>query len=167
MGFDAGEGVLDDSVACFEGRVLAGDEGVEVVGRDELVLGPVDEADEVRQPVVGVAPARVVDERQGRADVAQKEDLADAVEDVEVAREAGLAGVVGQDAVAEAVEVADGQPRAGGRADRLLDPFRELAGGPDVVGQDEDLLGDERIGEGVVVRGRFRRKVAGLGAVRP
>ena len=73
--------------------MLGRDEGVEVVGRDELVLGPIDEADELVEPVVRVALARVVDERQVRPDVAQEQHLADPVEHVRVRREIRLGGV--------------------------------------------------------------------------
>src|SRR5438128_2707390 len=79
-----------------------------------------------------------------RPDVAQKEDLADPVEDVRVRREVSLGRVVRQDAMAEAVEVADREPRPRRSADGHLDPIREFAGRPDVVRQDKDLLGDER-----------------------
>ena len=42
-------GGLEAAVALLEDAPLLGDEGVEVVGRDQLVLGPVDELDEVRR----------------------------------------------------------------------------------------------------------------------
>ena len=100
---------------------LALDEGVEVVGRDELVLGPVDEPDELVEPVVRVAAAGVVEERQVRPDVAEQQDLADPVEHVGVRRQPRLRGVVGQDPVAEAVEVAD---RRGGLGRRRRWPPR-------------------------------------------
>src|SRR5688500_13378973 len=45
----------------------------------------------------------------------------------------------------EAVEVADGQPGGRCRADGLLDPYTQLAGGLDVVRQDEEILGEEII----------------------
>ena len=64
LGVDPIEGGLVSAVPLFEGEALAGDVGVEVVGRDELVLRPIDEADELVEPPVGIAPAAVIDERQ-------------------------------------------------------------------------------------------------------
>jgi hypothetical protein len=51
--------------------------------------------------------------------------------------------VLGQDPVAEAVEVADLQPSRNGWPDGLLNPLAQLARGLDVVGQDEELLREE------------------------
>ena len=45
---EARVGGLEAAVALLEDAPLLGDEGVEVVGRDQLVLGPVDELDEAR-----------------------------------------------------------------------------------------------------------------------
>ena len=88
-----GRGVVA-AVAVLEGAVFRGHEGIEVVRRDELVLGAVDELDEAAElPVRAV----VVDERQVRRDVLQEEDLGDAVEDIRSRRQAGIGGVLGQD----------------------------------------------------------------------
>ena len=159
--FDPVEGGLVFLAKRASNAALALDEGVEVAGRDELVLRPVDEPDELVEPVVGIAAAGVIDERQVGPDVAKEEDLADPVEDVGLRGEAGLRGVVGQDPVAEAVEVADPEAGSRGRPDRFLDPIGELLRGPDVVGQDEDLLREQRPGERVVVGGRLRRDPVG------
>ena len=59
--------------------------------------------------------------------------------------------------MAEAVEVADVEARSRGRADGLLDALAELPRGLDVVGQDEDLLGEQR----ALRRGRLRGVGAG------
>ena len=87
----------------------------------------------------------MVDESQGGAEVAEEEQLAHAVQHVGVGRETDFRGRFGQDSVAEAVEVADGHPRPDRGADRLLDPLLELSRGLDVVGQDQDLLGEQAI----------------------
>ena len=60
------------------------------------------------EPVVGCRRPRVVEQRQVRPDVAQQEQLADAVEHVRAGGQAGVRRGLGQHAVAEAVEVADG-----------------------------------------------------------
>ena len=49
----------------------------------------------------------------------------------------------------------------------ILDPIGELLGGSDVVGQDEDLLREQRSGERVVVVGRFRGECSRHRSVRP
>ena len=61
--------------------------------------------------------------------------------------------------MAEAVEVADAEPRSGGRPDRGLDPIAQLLGRLDVVGENKDLFGQKRPGEGLagVVLCRLRR----------
>ena len=59
-----------------------------------------------------------------------------------------------EDPVAEAVEVGDGEAGPDGGAEGRLEAVRELLGRLDVVGQDEDLLGQERAGERVVGVGR-------------
>ena len=145
-------GRLVGAVAVLEDAALLGDEGLEVGRRDELVLGPVDERDELGQP-----PVAVVDERELGPDVAQEEDLADAVEHVRVGRQPGVRRRLGQHPVAEAVEVRDGHPRAGRRPDGVVEPRLELLRRLDVVRQDEDLLRHERPIEGPVpVGGRGR-----------
>ena len=154
-------GGLVGAVALLEDAPLLGDDGLEVRRRDELVLGPVDERDELGQPPVGV-----VDERELGPDVAQEEDLADAVEHVRVRRQPGVRRRLGQHPVAEAVEVRDGHPRPRRRPDGVVEPSLELLRRLDVVRQDEDLLGDERRVEGVVAvgrRGRWRVPEAEVG----
>lgn len=47
--------------------------------------------------------------------------------------------------MAKAVEVAHGEARSGGQSDRGLDPFAQLLRGLQVVGEDEDLLGEEGV----------------------
>ncbi len=49
VGDQAGGGIGVGAVSVLEDRSLAGDEGVEVVRRDQLVLGAVDELHEVRR----------------------------------------------------------------------------------------------------------------------
>ena len=142
-------GRLVRAVAFLEDAAFLGDEGLEVGRRDELVLGPVDERDELGQP-----PVVVVDERELGPDVAQEEDLADAVEHVRVRRQPGVRRRLGQHPVAEAVEVRDGHPRPGRRPDGVVEPRLELLRRLDVVRQDEDLLRNERRVEGAVAVGR-------------
>ncbi len=93
-------------VSVLEDVPLVLDEGLELGGRDQLVLGAVDELHELAQVPIGA----VVDESQRGAEVADQEQLADAVEHVGVGRETSLGGRFGQNPVAEAVEVADGHP---------------------------------------------------------
>ena len=138
--------------AVLEGEALAIGEGLEVVGRDELVLGPIDEGDELVEPVVGVAATAVVEEGQVAADVAQQQQLADAVEHIGLRRQTRVGGRLGEHAMAEAVEVADVEASARGRADPLLEALSELLGRLDVVGEDEDLLGQQGTGERFGVR---------------
>ena len=114
--------------------------GVEVVRRHQLVLGAVDELDEVAE---GPAPLVVVDERQVRADVPQQQHLAHAVEDVGPGGQAGVGRRLGEDALAEAVEVGDRDPRPRRAADRLVQALLQLPRGLHVVGQDEELLREE------------------------
>ena len=114
--------------------------GVEVVRRHQLVLGAVDELDEVAE---GPAPLVVVDERQVRADVPEEQHLADAVEDVGPRGQAGVGRGFGEDALAEAVEVGDRDPRPRRAADRLVQAFLQLPRRLDVVGQDEELFRQE------------------------
>ena len=80
-----------------------------------------------------------------------QQDLADAVEHVRVRRQPGIGRVLGQDPVAEAVEVADRHAAGGRRRRQRLRCGPELRRGLDVVGQDQDLLRDE-----VLVRSRRR-----------
>ena len=49
----------------------------------------------------------------------------------------------GEEPVAEAVEVVDPQPAGPLEAERALEALAELGRGPDVVRQDEDVLGCE------------------------
>ncbi len=51
--------------------------------------------------------------------------------------------------MAEAVEVGDGEAGGGGGTHCCLDALAQLAGGLDVVGQDQEVLGEE-----VLVRGQ-------------
>ena len=85
----------------------------------------------------------MVDERQVRADVPQQQHLAHAVEDVGPGGQAGVGRRLGQDALAEAVEVGDRDPRSRRAADRLVQALLQLPRGLDVVGQDEELLREE------------------------
>ena len=62
--------------------------------------------------------------------------------------------MVGQQAMTEAVEVADREACLDRRAERRLQPLTELPGRLDVVGQDQDLLGEERVLRAGRVRGR-------------
>ena len=127
------------AVSVLEDPLLAGDEGVEVVRRDELVLRPVDELHELRQ----VPGGRVIDQAEVRAELAEQEQLADPVEDVRVAGHVRIGRALAQDPMAEAVEVRDAQAGGGRGAHTLVDPLAQLAGRLDVVGQDEQLLGEE------------------------
>ena len=85
----------------------------------------------------------MVDERQVRADVPQQQHLADAVEDVGPGGQAGVGRRLGEDALAEAVEVGDRDPRPDRAADRLVQALLQLARGLHVVGEDEELLRQE------------------------
>ena len=89
------------AVSVLEDPLLAGDEGVEVVRRDQLVLRPVDELHELRQ----VPGRRVIDQAEVWPQLAEQEQLADAVEDVRVAGHVRIGGALAQDPMAEAVEV--------------------------------------------------------------
>ncbi len=132
-------GGFEAPVALLEDAALLGDERIEVVGRDQLVLGAVDELDDRAE-----GPARiVVDEVEARRDVPEEQDLRDAVEDVGPRGQAGIGGVLGQDPLAEAVEVRDGHPRADPDAHRVIEACLELLGRLDVVGQDEQVLGQD------------------------
>ena len=147
------EGSIEAAEASLEGEALAVSERLEVVGRDELVLGAIDEGDELVEPVVGVAAAAVVEQRQVAPDVAQEQELADAIEHVGLGRQPRVGGRLGEHAVTEAVEVADGKVGTGGGADPGLEALSELLGGLDVVGEHEDLLGQQGTGE------RFGRRL--------
>jgi hypothetical protein len=153
-GLETLERAVVRSVPPLEGGLLGCQVRVEVVRADELVLGPVDERHEAVEPEERVAAPGVVEERQPRAEVAQEEHLADTVEDVGHRREARVGRGLDEDPVAEAVEVGDRQASAHGGPERFLEPVRELLRRLDVVGQDEDLLRQERTGEGVVGVGR-------------
>ena len=137
LGQQPGERGIEAAVARLEDAPLLGHEGIEVVGRDQLVLGPVDELDEAAERPVR---AEVVDEREVRRDVAQQEHLPDAIEHVGPRRQPGIGRVLGQDPMAEAVEVRDGHPGARRRAHRLVQSILELARGLHVVGQDQQVL---------------------------
>jgi hypothetical protein len=113
------ERLVEAAVALFEDPALLGDECFEIDGSDELVLAPIDERDDVGECPLVVA---VVDEPERRDDLAQQEQLADTVEHVGPRRQAGVVGVLGQDPLAEAVEVADRHPRRARDADGVLDP---------------------------------------------
>lgn len=126
-------GVWAESV--LEGGPLTLDEGVEVVGRDELVLGAVDELHEL-----GERELRVVDEVEVRAQVAQEQVLPDAVQHVRPRRHPGLRRRLGQDPMADGVEVRDGQAGGLGHPDGVLDALAELGRGLHVVGEDEQAL---------------------------
>ena len=147
---EASERLVVVAVSGFEGLALAVDERVEVIGRYELVFGPVDERHELVEPVVRITPAGVVEERQVGPNVAQEQHLTDAVEDVGLGGQAGIRRGLGQDPMAEAVEVADAQACPGSRSDRGLDPVAELLGRLDVVRQDQDLLGQQGTGERII-----------------
>ncbi len=86
---------------------------------------------------------RVIDERQVREDVAQEQRLADTIEHVRPSRQPGVARVLGQDPMAEAVEVRHRDAAANGRPDRGVQPIPQLARGLHVVGQEQDLLGQQ------------------------
>ena len=94
----------------------------------------------------------MVDERELRADVLEQQDLRHAIEDVRPRRQPGIRRVLGQDPLAEAVEVGDGHPGACRDADHLVQASLELLRGLDVVGQDQEVLGEERV-QVVRVRG--------------
>ena len=85
----------------------------------------------------------MIDERQVGEDVAQEQHLADAVEHVRPRRQPGVGRVLGQDPMAEAVEVRHRDAAANGGADRGVQPVPQLARGLHVVGQDQDLLGQQ------------------------
>ena len=103
----------------------------------------------------------MVAEIQGVAQVSQQQQLANTVEDVRPGRQARVARALGEDMLAEAVEVADRDPRPDRRAHGFVQPLLELPGGLDVVGQDQDLLRDQRAAERIAVAGRgLRRQVA-------
>ncbi len=162
-------GGVEAAVVQFVSVAFGLHEGVEVVGADQLVLGAVDEPHQAAQ-----GPVRVVAQVKGGRDLAQEEQLADAVEDVRACREPGVGGVLGEDALAEAVEVADRHARAGGRTHDRVQALAELRRGLDVVGEDEDLLRREGAVEGIAVpRGRFRgdgvagRRGVALGGQQP
>jgi hypothetical protein len=134
----ASAGIGEAAVSVLEGCSLSCDEGVEVVRGDELVLRAVDELDEVV-----VRPVAVVDEVEVRAQVADEEELPDAVEHVRVRRHVRLRRALAQHSMTEAVEVRDRQAGLCCRANSLFNPLLELARCLHVVGQDEDLLGEE------------------------
>ena len=127
-------------VPGLEREAFTLDERVEVVRRDQLVLGAVDELDEVAE---GPAPLVVVDERQVRTDVPQQQHLADAVEDVGSCGQAGVGRRFGEDPLAEAVEVRDSDPRPRRATHRFVQAFLQLPRSLDVVGEDEELFGEE------------------------
>ena len=132
-------GRLEAPEPLFEHPALLGDEGIEVGRVNELVLASIDELDERAEP-----PLRpVVDEMEVRPQVLEEQHLGDAVEDVGARRQPGIGRVLGEDPLAEAVEVADRHARGGGHADGCFDPCPQLRGRLDVVGQDEDLLRQE------------------------
>ena len=85
----------------------------------------------------------MVDQVEVRPELAEQEQLADAVEDVRVAGHVRIGGALAQDPMAEAVEVRDAQAGGGRGAHALVDPLAQLARRLDVVGQDEQLLGEE------------------------
>lgn len=69
------------------GPLLGLDEGAELLGRDELVLGPADHLGEAAERGQRVERQVVVDEvAQLRAQLAQQQDLADLVEDAAAVR---------------------------------------------------------------------------------
>ena len=138
-------------------RLLVRHERVEVVHADELVLGPVDEAHEVRE-----RPVRVVEQVQVRAKLPQQQHLAGAVQHRGQRRQLRLAGESAQDAMAEAVEVLDRHARANGRshARRLVQSVLELRRRLGVVRHHQQLLRDQRPLERVAVGGhRLRRHI--------
>ncbi len=142
---EARGGIRVAAVSVLEDLALSGDEGVEVVRRDELVLGAIDEPNQV-----AIRPLpRVVDERQLWADLPQHQELTDAVQHIRPCRQAHLRAGFGQHPMAEAVEVGDGEAGGGRGAHRCFDALAQLAGGLDVVGQDQEVLGEE-----VFVRGQ-------------
>ncbi len=141
LGRQAGGGIGVAAVSVFEGLPFGGDEGLEFGRGDELVLGAIDELDELGERPVGA----VVDEAEGRAQVAQEEQLPDAVEHVRVGRQTRFGCRFGQDPMAEAVEVGDGDPGPRRRAHGRFDPVLKLARGLDVVGEYQDLLGKQAI----------------------
>ena len=112
--------------------------------RHELVLGPADHRRKAAQDRARVEREIVVQEAAHlRAQLEQEELLSDLVEDAAAIGQAELGAVRGQEAVAETVEVVD--PQAGGALDTdgRLEAVAELGRGPDVVRQDEDVLGGE------------------------
>ena len=75
---EARGGIGIAAVSVFEDLALAGDKGVEVVRRDELVLGAVDEPHQVAvEPLTGV-----IDQGQARPDVPDEQELTDAVQHI-------------------------------------------------------------------------------------
>ncbi len=112
----------------------------ELVGMDELVLGPVDELNETAEP-----PVRVVHERQAGTDVFEQKHLGDAVEHVWVRRQRGIRGVLCQDPLAEAVEVADGHSGPCLRAHHGIQSLLEFACRLHVVGKDEQVLREQSV----------------------
>ena len=133
---EARGGIGIAAVSVFEDLALAGDKGVEVVRRDELVLGAVDEPHQVAvEPLTGV-----IDQGQARPDVPDEQELTDAVQHIGPRRQPHLRARFGQHPMAEAVEVGHRHAGRGGGAHRLLDPLAQLARGLDVVGQDQDRL---------------------------
>lgn len=133
---ESSEGGVEATVARLEDALLLGDEGIEGGRRDELVLASIDELDERAEP----PGRRVVDQPEAVSDVLEQQQLADPIEDLRARRQPGIGGVLGQDPLAEAVEVADRQAGGDRRARRVPDTVLELRGRLDVVGQDEDLL---------------------------
>ena len=85
----------------------------------------------------------MIEQPEPRHEVAQQQHLADAVEHVGAGRQSGVTGVVGQDPLAEAVEVADRHPGGISDADGRLDPLAQFGRCLHVVGQDEQVLGLE------------------------
>ena len=151
-GLEALEGLLVGLEAGLEGGPLGGHEGVEVGRAHELVLGPVDEGDESVEVRSGIG-ARVVEEREGGADVTQEEHLADPVEHVGGRGQPRIGGRLDQQPVAEAVEVANREAGPNGRPEGGLEAVAELLGRLHVVGQDEDLLWQQRTREGMLAVG--------------
>ena len=114
--------------------------GEVLIRRDELVLGP---ADDVRETSGGVGIARhgVVDEMaELRPQLAQQQALADLVEHFRTFGQSQLRPVIGQDTVAERVEVVHPQPAGDLKPERLLEPLHQLRGRPHVVRQDQHVL---------------------------
>ena len=131
------------SAAEAEGEgLLASLDEVGVLGRrDELVLGPRDHVGEATERRHRVALEPVIEEvAHARPKVAQQQALADAVEQAGAGVEARLGGVLTEQPVAEAVEVVDPEAARPLDTEGLLEALQQLARGPHVVGQDEDVL---------------------------